>query len=117
MTEINRFSISGNEPVVRRKGEAGNGGAHAQYEVVCPVTGDVLLEVNFQQGSGREGWRGVLDLSLLEIVVDRLTAFQNGPYTSRETGKALTHVEEAALWQVRRVLERQKRGVFDKQEK
>ena len=113
---INKFSLSGTEPLVV-PGPRGNGGAPSEYTVVCPITGEVLLEVKFQQGSGVEGWTGVIDLSLLEIVNHRLTAFQEGKFASRETALARTNVEQAALWQCRRTMDRMARNVHDKQEK
>ena len=113
---INKFSVSGTEPLVI-PGPPGNGGAPSEYVILCPITKDVLGVVTFQQGSGEKGWSGVLDLSLLEIVNHRLTAFQEGSYSSRETALARTNVEQAALWQVKRTLDRMNRGVHDKQEK
>ena len=55
---------------------------------------------------------GAVDADLLEIVRDRLQAFQAGPYACRENAFALTHIEEALLWLNRRVEDRITRGVL-----
>lgn len=55
---------------------------------------------------------GVIDSDLLEIVRDRLSAFQQGPYPSYETAQALYHVEGALMWLNRRVEDRATRGVL-----
>lgn len=60
---------------------------------------------------------GVLDTDLIEIVRDRLTAFQAGPYACRENACALTHIEEALLWMNKRVEDRITRGVLGTYEK
>ena len=49
---------------------------------------------------------------LLEIVRDRLRAFQAGPYSCRENACALTHIEEALMWLNRRAEDRAERNVL-----
>lgn len=56
--------------------------------------------------------KGVLDGDLLEIVRDRLRAFQSGPYSCRENACALTHIEEALMWLSRRAEDRVARNVL-----
>ena len=108
--------------------EPGPGGAHHLYEVVKANTGrisdedgtfrtrpeNMLLTVQMQEGPRKDpdAIHGVLDGDLLEIVRDRLTAFQSGPYACRENACALTHIEEALMWMNRRVEERATRGVL-----
>lgn len=106
--------------------EAGNGGANhcylIQYElypvgepmIVVPVT-----EIQFQNGARKEenSIHGVLDTDLLEIVRDRLKAFQTGPFSSRENACALTHIEEALMWMNRRVEDRIERNVLGTMQK
>ena len=74
----------------------------------------LLLTVQFQEGPRYEeaSTPGVLDCDLLEIVRDRLTAFQSGMYACRENACALTHIEEALMWMNRRVENRLDRGVL-----
>jgi hypothetical protein len=55
---------------------------------------------------------GVLDVDLLEIVRDRLKAFQTGDYATRENACAITHIEEALMWMNKRVEDRAERGVL-----
>ena len=113
--------------------EPGPGGAHHLYEVVKLNTGriceedgtfrtrpeNMLLTVQMQEGPRKDpdAIHGVLDTDLLEIVRDRLTAFQAGPYACRENACALTHIEEALLWMNKRVEDRAERGVLGTTEK
>lgn len=104
---------------VYRMGEMGPGGAYHGYEI-CPAGQDPhftdapVFPVIFQKGprNAQGSTSGVLDVDLLEIVRDRLTAFQNGDYRCRENAIALTHVEEALLWMNKRVEDRAERNVL-----
>ena len=53
-------------------------------------------------------------LSLLAIVIDRLRAFQAGPFACRENALALTKIEEAQHWLLHRTRARMTRGVEGK---
>ena len=70
--------------------------------------------IRFQCGPRKspDARRGLLDVDLLEIVRDRLRAFQAGPFSCRENACALTHIEEALMWMNRRVEDRIERGVL-----
>lgn len=100
--------------------DEGPGGANHIYMVESragddPVKSDMNIAlICFQCGGRNEDWSiaGVLDSDLLEIVRDRLKAFQSGPFSSRENAIALTHVEEALLWLNKRVEDRAERGVL-----
>lgn len=97
--------------------EPGAGGANHKYivEVVPqqsnhPVT--VLATVRFQDGPIKEaGVNGVHNEDLLAMVIDRLQAFQAGPYSCRENALALTKLEEALHWLNHRTNKRIARGV------
>lgn len=80
---------------------------------------DLLLTVQMQRGPRKEAdsLHGVIDTDLLEIVRDRLKAFQAGPFSSRENACALTHIEEALMWLNRRVEDRIERDVLGKNQK
>ena len=80
---------------------------------------NMLLTVQMQEGPRKDpnAVHGVLDTDLLEIVRDRLIAFQSGPYACRENACALTHIEEALLWMNKRVEDRITRGVLGTYEK
>lgn len=99
-------------------------GAHHQYNIAgLPIdeNGMGLFQaiIKFQKGPRKEpdSQHGVLDTDLLEIVRDRLKAFQSGPFACRENACALTHIEEALMWMNRRVEDRIERGVLGKNKK
>ena len=77
-------------------------------------TDDIVGTINFQHGPRVEesSVHGVLDTDLLEIVRDRLKAFNQGEYATRENALAITHIEEALLWMNKRVEDRAERGVL-----
>lgn len=54
------------------------------------------LQIRFQNGNPTEvGVNGVTDEALIAISIDRMKSFQTGPNANRETGIALTQLEEA----------------------
>jgi len=103
---------------VLRIGEVGPGGAYHQYNIYHqsdPERGyETKTEIKFQKGPRDDpaSIGGVLDVDLLEIVRDRLRAFQSGPYACRENACALTHLEEALMWMSKRAEDRAERGVL-----
>lgn len=112
--------------------EIGPGGAYHCYNIIPsndnPVTTNVKtpssipkmnVTIQFQKGPRKDpnSIHGILDVDLLEIVRDRLKAFQAGPFSSRENACALTHIEEALMWLNRRVEDRIERNVLGKNEK
>ena len=80
---------------------------------------DVVGEICFQHGPRNEfeSRHGVLDSDLLEIVRDRLKAFNQGPYATRENACAITHIEEALMWMNKRAEDRAERGVLGTMQK
>ena len=107
--------------VYRINGE-GPGGAFHDY-VICgrdPDGNEYPIEtIEFQKGPRKDpnARHGVLDTDLLEIVRDRLAAFQEGPFASEYNGMALLHLEEALMWMNRRVEDRIERNVLGTMEK
>lgn len=103
---------------VYRIGEVGLGGAYHQYNIYHqsdPERGyETKTEIKFQNGPRNDpsSIGGVLDADLLEIVRDRLRAFQSGPFACRENACALTHIEEALMWMNKRIEDRTERGVL-----
>lgn len=100
--------------------EIGPGGAYHHYVVSSVTVSPVFQQhIQFQKGPRNEvgSVDGVIDTDLLEIVRHRLQCFQAGPYSSRESAVALTHVEEALMWLNRRVEDRIERNVLGKNEK
>lgn len=109
--------------IIRFTDEEGPGGAHHKYTIyknrAITEAQDKLLEIQFQKGARKEenSLHGVIDSDLLEIVKDRLKAFQAGPYSSRENACALTHIEEALMWMNMRVENRIERNVLGREQK
>ena len=109
------YSVSGyNEP----------GGAPHRY-IVIRANEDIedenkyIAQIIYQKGPRTEedSITGVLDCDLLEMVKDRLEAFQEGPYSCWQNEKALLHVKEALYWMNKRVEDRISRDVLGKNEK
>ena len=104
--------------------EIGPGGANHEYHIVLnddydkDCANDVVI-IQFQKGPRKEenSIHGVLDTDLLEIVRDRLKAFQTGPYSSEYNKKALIGVEIALNALNQRVEDRIARNVLGKNEK
>lgn len=110
--------------VVCRKGEPGPGGARHDYVIYkaeqAPGTPrEAVGCILFQRGARKdpEARNGVLDTDLLEIVRDRLKAFQAGEFATRENACALTHIEEALMWMNKRVEDRIEQNVLGTMEK
>lgn len=100
-------------------GDTGPGGAYHNYRVYHGILshGDdnvTTTEITFQNGPRKitSSVCGVIDTDLLEIVRDRLIAFQNGAYACDENAHALVHLEEALLWMNARVESRASRDVL-----
>ena len=104
--------------------EPGDGGANHLYQMKYPSrssTGEeaiMLDHIKFQKGPIAEaGVNGVTQEVLIAICVDRLKAFQAGPFACRENALALTKLEEAQHWLFHRTQERMARGVEGTHEK
>ena len=99
---------------VLRIGDVGPGGGYHHYQVVKTGTSNVVGEIKYQCGprADENSVSGVLDCDLLEMVKDRLTCFQAGPFACDENANALKAVEEALYWMNKRVEDRAKRGVL-----
>lgn len=94
--------------------EPGAGGANHQYEVSWKLRNGLgtYVRIDFQNGPiGEAGINGLTQEVLLEILADRLKAFQAGPFACRENALALTKIEEAQHWLHSRTLARMERGV------
>ena len=104
---------------VYRMGEQGPGGAYHDYMVTSKEKGPILLLVEFQKGPRNhpDSRQGVLDCDLLEIVRDRLKAFQRGTMPTMETEEALHHIEQALVFMNKRVEDRINRKVLGTMEK
>jgi hypothetical protein len=92
--------------------EPGQGGANHLYSVHEDGAAGPLCEVHFQNGPIQEvGVNGVQQEDLLAIVIDRLTAFQAGPFANEYNAKALAHTLVALSALQQRTIDRLARGV------
>lgn len=121
MSKLSTIQKRNNLNDVIRVDEPGAGNACHEYMIqrrVFPVGEPEqvipIANIQFQHGPRNEegSTTGVLDTDLLEIVRDRLKAFQTGDYATRENACALTHIEEALMWMNKRVEDRAERGVL-----
>jgi hypothetical protein len=105
--------------------EIGPGGANHVYHIFRQgETPDenfdnALGVVILQKGPRKDesSTQGTIDSDLLEIVRDRLIAFQAGDFACRTNAIALTKIEEALMWLNRRVDDRIDRNVLGTMEK
>jgi hypothetical protein len=114
MPLLSRIQKHNNLNHVHRIGDIRPGGAYHDYEIARIDDGTWIAKIEFQKGARNDenSRHGVLDTDLLEIVRDRLAAFQKGDFATRENAIALTHVEEALLWMAKRADDRAERGVL-----
>ena len=97
--------------------EIGPGGANHEYHINLNNGKDTASDVaiiQMQKGPRKnvDSIHGVIDSDLLEIVRDRLKAFQAGPFASEYNEQALKHIEQALTWMNKRVEDRIKRNVL-----
>lgn len=119
MEKLSTIQKRNNLNTVYRTGIVGPGGAYHDYSIYradCdPEEEELPLAcIEFQAGPRNEiqSREGILDSDMLEIVRDRLKAFQDGPMATRENEMALMHVEEALLWLNKRAEDRAERNVL-----
>lgn len=74
---------------------------------------DFSFHLNFHKGPLPQiPHNGILSNVLLEVMIDHLRSFQEGPFRSRETECAITHLEEALHWMAARADERNARNIL-----
>lgn len=132
MEKLKTIQTQENLNSVYRVGEPGPGGAYHSYEIYradgptpethpgyCSTNMVQIACIDFQKGprAAQDSIDGVLDCDLLEIVRDRLTAFQNGPMACVENARALMYLEQALIQMNIRVKNRIERGVLGTMEK
>lgn len=113
-SKLNTIQTSHNLNTVYRTDEPGPGGAHHAYLVVSNDNETPMQAIYFQCGPRNvpESSSGCLDTDLLEIVRDRLMAFQGGAFACEENAVALEHVTAALNAMNDRVMKRASRGVL-----
>jgi len=73
---------------------------------------DDAADVIFQNGPIPEnGVNGLTQEALIAICIDRLEGFQSGPFACRENALALTKLQEAQMWLLKRTRDRIARNV------
>ena len=121
MEKLKTIQTKENLNEVYRQGEPGPGGAYHEYGILIrePEADAYMIRVRFQKGPRKDpdARHGVLDCDLLEIVRDRLKAFQDGPFACDENARALMYVEQALIQMNLRVENRIERGVLGTMEK
>jgi hypothetical protein len=97
----------------------GPGGARHKYAIYRHGTEECVDIIRFQKGPrcNEDSIDGILDTDLLEIVRDRLKAFQAGEFACDYNAAALHYVEEALIALRERVDDRVNRNVLGKNEK
>lgn len=125
MRKLNTIQKGENLNEVFAADEIGPGGANHEYHI-CMIDAedknfivDRPIEIKLQKGPRKEtdSQHGVIDTDLLEIVRDRMKAFQAGPFASEYNEKALEHIELALMYLNRRVEDRIERNVLGTYEK
>ena len=119
MEKLSTIQKRNNLNQIFRTGEQGPGGGYHDYDIYpagCdPETTELPLAcIEFQKGPRNDpnARPGILDSDLLEIVRDRLIAFQNGPMACWENLMALQNVEAALQFMAKRVEDRADRNVL-----
>lgn len=128
MRELNGHKVNpaNDRLTVAAMDEAGSGGASHLYKITGynsatnpsdPFTAlygkpSEHSTVLFQNGPiGEVGVNGVTHEALLAILIDRLQAFQNGPFANSYNATALSHLEDAQSALLERTRERMARNV------
>lgn len=115
---VNQCSVTDEEPLVYVESGTNQGGANITYVIVDRKTSRYLGNVIFQDGPPMDGFTGVLDITLLEIVRHRMSCFLDVAYQRKDaegrrvTALIRTSIDEAMNWMVRRTVDRRMRGVF-----
>lgn len=92
----------------------GAGGASHEYEIKWEANPATLqgVRISFQNGPIKEvGVNGVTQEALLAILIDRMKAFQSGPFACVENDVALNHLHKALANLQVRTYQRIARGV------
>ncbi len=71
-----------------------------------------FIDIQFQCGPIKDnGVNGTTMEAVIDVLVNRLNGFQNGPFSCRQNALAITHLQEAQNWLYRRTWERVNQGV------
>jgi hypothetical protein len=131
MRKLTDHIVSGDQAVqlqVEATDEPGEGGAHHRYEITGfdatsnasagPGASFLRSVVLFQNGPRKyAGANGITHEALLAIMIDRLRAYNAGPFKCPENAVALMRLNSALWWLKKRTELRIKRGVEGTHEK
>ena len=94
--------------------DIGPGGARHRYEFWADDGTDYVGFLHFQKGPRYEEGSipGVVEGAVLAVLIDRLEAFQSGPYPCEENKLALEALKSAAVFIKERAHNRANRGVL-----
>ena len=109
--------------IVEALDEPGPGGALHEYRISIPHAPDAKTSyvgksytttLRFQKGPRNEegSLPGITEGALLAVLIDRLEAFQLGPYWCVENDHVLQSLRQALDWTKRRAANRHRRGVL-----
>jgi len=74
--------------------------------------GEPYIRIRFQAGPIQEhGVNGCSIEDVIDVLLTRLRGFQEGPFKCRENALAITDLESAQNWLLRRTANRQRQGV------
>lgn len=96
--------------------EATKGGAESLY-FVEDFSGKHITTIKFQDRPTDQGFCGVTNELLIDIIIDRLEGFQAGPFPCEANQNALEKLLEVREILIARHVDRKERGVFNKYEK
>lgn len=97
--------------------DQGEYGANYVYmvEPIEATAEEAFAHISFQKGPVADvGINGCHNEDLIQIVLDRLRAYQRGQFRCRQNEMAIIKLEEALHWLYHRTTERQARGVEGK---
>lgn len=70
------------------------------------------INITFQHGPIQEvGVNGAHIEDVIDLLIERLRGFNEGPFRCRENSLAITALEEAQLWLLKRTMNRVEQGV------
>lgn len=97
--------------------ELGNGGASHLY--VATIDGVEVMRIQLQDGARTVpgSIAGVTERVLMEVLIDRLTCFQNGAYPTEFNDMALAGLKMAKAASHMRTIDRANRGALGRDEK
>ena len=93
MGRVRTVQGGGGDRQIHSDARRGPGGTFRRYAIT--IEKKIASEIFFQKGCARKvGWNGCTDADLIDIEVDRFTAFQTGPYACDENRRILKHLDQ-----------------------